>query len=432
MSENAASAPVEVSVPPQQTVTSNHETLTPPNPNGPDSSTRPPASQLSTTTPDEQNDPKDVSRGKSPQSDPDSNVEDVVKQAEDQLEQQAGPNANESNDSAKTDTTKPETTHSTTTTTKPAGPSTSEAADAAVTAVAEALSEADSIPEPKVSQLDSKEIELSSADVAELLGQDSAATFRRAMALTLASGLAEVGGGVAVTSNEDKAGVMLQEATRLFVLLLTSVPDEAQDSAGFAELLTGYGKSLLGFVRKAGQRQGVLGAKAKGDADPAEEDLEDEDDNEELAWTQLEAARVAFERLVKGGADRFNSRLGDVHSCLGDLLLEGDAWEAASREYDNASTLLSGRRKAEVLYKQYLAMRRDAAVKAVEALKESVRAFEDADSDEETIKELREELSGFEEAIMPAVTLLKQGEKRAGEVKEATVVQPRKRAKKDK
>lgn len=424
MSDSVAPALVQVSAPPQQTLANRCDAPPPPETTGPVSSAQPSMSQPLTSTPaiDRPTPAKPNDLSGEPQA---SNANPSPKQAEDLDDQKARLKA--PNDSANLEATP------STTTTKATGPSSSEAAEVTVTAVAEALSEAEAIPEPKISKMDSKEIELSSADVAELLGHESAATFRRAMALTLASGLAEVGGGVAAAATEEKAGAMLQEATRLFVLLLTSVPEDAQESAGFAELLTGYGKSLLGFVRKAGQRQGVLGAKAKSEgAQPEEEDLEEEEDDEELAWTQLEAARVAFERLVKQGDDRFNSRLGDVHSCLGDLLLEGDAWEAAAREYDLASKLLCGRRKAEVLYKQYLAMRRDAAVKAVEALKESVRVFEDVESDEETIKELKEELSGFEEAIRPAVSLLKQDEKRSGDMKEATVVQPRKRAKKDK
>lgn len=295
-----------------------------------------------------------------------------------------------------------------------------------------ASSEGAAIPDPKVSELDAKEIQLSSEAVAELLDDDAAVTFRRAMALTLASGLAEVGGGADdAEATEQKAGVMLEEATRLFVLLLMQVPEDSQTCAGFAELLTGYGKSLLGFVRNSGQKQGVLGGKMEG-GKPAEEDLEDQDDNEELAWTQLEAARVAFDRLVKRGEDKYNGRLGDVYGCLGDLLLEGDAWEAASREYETASQLMKGRRKAEVLYKQYLAMRRDAAAKALDALRESVRVFEEVESEEETIKELKEELSGYEAAVMPAVNNLKRGEKRAEDAIVATIVQPRKRAKKDK
>lgn len=305
-------------------------------------------------------------------------------------------------------------------------PSSSTAANAST------IPEGASLPDPKLSDLDAKEIQLSSEAVAELLGEDAAQTFRRAMALTLASGLAEVGGGADSSATEHKAGVMLEEATRLFVMLLTQVPEDSQSCAGFAELLTGYGKSLLGFVRRAGQKQSVLGGKMEGEHPPPEEDLEDQDDNEELAWTQLEAARVAFDRLVKRGEDKYSGRLGDVHGCLGDLLLEGDAWEAASREYETASELMNGRRKAEVLYKQYLAMRRDAAAKAVEALRKSVQTFEEVESDEETIKELKDELRGYEAAVMPAVNNLKRDEKRAEDAVAATVVQPRKRAKKNK
>lgn len=317
------------------------------------------------------------------------------------------------------------------------GASASASASAAVPAASAPASAVADIPEPKVSPADAAEITISCDAVTSLLGGWAAAVFRRAMALTLSSGLAEVGG--VQGSGELDTGEMLEEATRLFVLLLTKVPEDGQSAAGFAELLTGYGKALLGFVRRAGQRKGVLGAGVKGEegqgGEAGVEDLEEQDDNEELAWTQLEAARVVFDRLVKEGEERYQIRLGDVHGCLGDLLLEGDAWEGAAREYEIAAGLLTRRRKAEVLYKRYLALRRDDAAKAVESLRESVSAFEEVESDEDTVKELREELQGFENAVLPALRKLqatKDKDKDNEEDTMVTVVQPRKRARKHK
>lgn len=279
------------------------------------------------------------------------------------------------------------------------------------------------------------DIEAAVASVAALVGASGTASFRRAIGLTVMSASSPDGGLADVADGE-----RLTEATRLFVELLTSVDGDdsgKQRSAGFGELLLWYGKALVGFVRRNGATGAVVGDMKTEVKEPVkeveDEDIgEDEEDDEELAWTQLETARVVFEGLVAmdGGRERYGCRLGDVHATLGELLLEGDEWEAAGREFGTAAGFLQERLRAEVLYKRYVALRKDKPQDALQSLKESVGAFEKFDdgADGETLAELREELEGFEKAVLPA---LRQFEREEGKAVEVKVVQPRKRARKE-
>lgn len=272
-------------------------------------------------------------------------------------------------------------------------------------------------------------VALALESVVQLLGNVGGAKYRKARTLTISASM-EVGLGRIDKDN----GERLEEATRLFVELLSSVGEEKQGHVGFAELLLGYGKALICFVQRNGATSGVLGdavgkkeEESKQDA-AAEEDVEDEDD-EELAWTQLEAARVIFERHVKKGENaRYRERLGDVHATLGELLLEADAWDGAAREFATAATMVEGRYKAEVLYKRYLALRRDAAQEALVALRDSIKAFEQT-KDESTLSDLRDELRAFEKAVLGAIRKLEK--EKSDDKPKVVVVQPRKRAKKE-
>lgn len=265
--------------------------------------------------------------------------------------------------------------------------------------------------------------------VVQLLGSAVEIKYRRAVSLT-SSAASELASGGYTKENGDK----LEEATRLFVEMLSSVDEDKQAHSGFAELLLGYGKALVCFVERNGATHGVFGdaLQKKGGSDQdeaAEEDVGDEDEDEdELAWTQLEAARVIFERCVKNGqSEKYRSRLGDVHATLGKLLLEADAWEGAAREFADAAKLLEDtpRYKAEVLYKRYLALRRDAAQEAVAALRDCITAFERT-NDDITLRELRKELHNFEDAVGGAIRNL---QKESGDNQKVVVVQPRKRPK---
>eukprot|EP00177_Eucheuma_denticulatum_P000900 GFKZ01001634.1.p1 GENE.GFKZ01001634.1~~GFKZ01001634.1.p1 ORF type:complete len:356 (-),score=112.48 GFKZ01001634.1:342-1409(-) len=289
--------------------------------------------------------------------------------------------------------------------------------------------------------------------VMRLVGKEAAIKFRRAVQMSVLCLAVEAEKGL---SAEDAD--RLEEATGMFVELLSAVPEDKQEGMGFAELLLAYGQALLVYVRKSGASAGVLGdavEKKEGGSegaskeDAGEEDIEEEEeDYEELAWTQLETARVLIEKVVKEhGGDENGQRLGAVHTALGDLLLEGDSWDGAGREFETAARLLKGRLRAEALYKRYLALRREAAREALQSLKESIVVFEGEKQDEHTkrtLQEMKEELKGFEEAVMGAVNRLNaeenqgNGEKKDGQgsgsgggAEKVVVVQPRKRARRE-
>ena len=82
--------------------------------------------------------------------------------------------------------------------------------------------------------------------------------------------------------------------------------------------------------------------------------------------------------------------------------------------------------QGEVMYKQYLVMRRDKPKEALEALRRSVRTFEQVEGMEaDTLKEMQSELNNFAKALEPAIR-----QEREAKV-EVTLVQPRKRVKRE-
>lgn len=252
------------------------------------------------------------------------------------------------------------------------------------------------------------------SSVQELVGEIKVQNFRTALSLILKSSLGDV-----------PDIVPLNEANQILVDLLTEIPEEKQSGPGFAELLLAYGKALLGLVRKAQMEAGLLGDAAKKVAGTDEEEDVMEEDDEELAWTQLETARVMFEKC-----DGMEDRLGEVHATLGNLLLESDSWEGSAREFGRAAELLKGRARAEVLYKKYLALRRDQPAEALETLRVSITQFESAVDGEEgegcTLKDMRQELQAFAKALK-----LPESTGKNKEAEPVTVVQPRKRARKE-
>ncbi len=170
---------------------------------------------------------------------------------------------------------------------------------------------------------------------------------------------------------------------------------------------------------------------------------EEEVDDEVLTWEQLEYARRVFEDL--GPSQR--QRLADVYESLGDLLLETDQMKAAAVDYGKAIGILREAEKPRIRiisllhYQRYLALRRDEPAEAVTALTESVQSFEQyveetkkgqvdgkvepAEKLEEVLKQMREELVSFKEAL-PKEEKAENG-KSGGDDDEISVVQPRKK-----
>lgn len=296
---------------------------------------------------------------------------------------------------------------------------------------------------------------LSVDSVRKELGDEPAAAFEKAVKFSL--------------EHEDDSN-KLSDATEMFVKLLQAAPKEKLQTAAFAELLLGYARTLLFYMRKtasnpllggdveaaalpakarkAAERAGAAkkaekeedegketeaeaGDEEGKDGEKAEEKVQEEDaitkadpapadgaeagedvdvDDEELVWEQLEHARAIFEKI---GADA-RPRLANVLELLGEFQLECDKSKEAAEEYAKAIAVCNEadtpnlRVISHLHYSRYLALRKEAVPEAVAALEEAVGVFAKA----------------IEEAEEKAPEENKDGEKTA-EDERATLVEMR-------
>lgn len=218
----------------------------------------------------------------------------------------------------------------------------------------------------------------------------------------------------------------LTEATALFVKALQQISGEKTVTAGYGELALGYGKALLTFVVKGATSGGVLGGDVEGELtkgravveedvdgtvaekDGAEEDIEQEESDEELTWTQLELARVTFEKVTSHESEhakKYVERLAEAHMTLGEFLLACDQASGAGDEFNKAAGMWTGRQRAESMYKRYLALRQEDRAEAVRSLQESVAVLEKVEQDlgaagkEEEVKDVKEVLQEMREEL---------------------------------
>ncbi|CAN8071555.1 unnamed protein product, partial [Agarophyton chilense] len=194
----------------------------------------------------------------------------------------------------------------------------------------------------------------------------------------------------------------LQIASEHLVKALQSAEDKDQAGEAYAELSLTYGQVMLGFVIRRAMGSGVLGSgvKAEGaeeDIGNEEEDVVDEEEEEQITWTQLEIARVTFEKLIESGNERLKRRLAEAHRTLGELLVALDQASQAGAEFGKGSELCDGRDRAECLHKQYLAMRREDKSVAGNALRKCITELEGLGEAKDTdlVAELKDELRGF-------------------------------------
>jgi hypothetical protein len=148
-------------------------------------------------------------------------------------------------------------------------------------------------------------------------------------------------------------------------------------------------------------------------ADPDEEDEEDIS-TAELAWEQLEHARIIMENLAPG----HQSRVSAVHEVQGDFLSETDGSDIrAADEYRKAAEAaivsegVASRRVADLYHRRYLALRKDEPVESIAAMEQAIKAFKlfvdtgnGDDEDTETLVLMRQDLSVFQESLGAALT----------------------------
>lgn len=163
-----------------------------------------------------------------------------------------------------------------------------------------------------------------------------------------------------------------------------------------------------------------MDAKKKTEADESDPADADGDENEEdistaeLAWEQLETARVIYEDLGAGHDDR----LAAVHEAIGDFIIETDGYEArAAEEYGKAVDAeirahgSASRLVADLQHRRYLSLRRDAPAEAVAAMEAAVGSFrkfiasgEGDEQDNETLEMLQQDLSAYKDSLGSTLT----------------------------
>jgi hypothetical protein len=148
-------------------------------------------------------------------------------------------------------------------------------------------------------------------------------------------------------------------------------------------------------------------------ADPNDEEEEDIS-TAELAWEQLEHARIIMENLAPG----HQSRLSAVHEVQGDFLSETDGCDIrAADEYRKAAEAaiasdgVASRRVADLYHRRYLVLRKDEPVESIAAMERAIKAFKSFvdtgdgdDEDTETLDLMRQDLSVFKESLGSALT----------------------------
>ena len=212
----------------------------------------------------------------------------------------------------------------------------------------------------------------------------------------------------------------LESATERLVAALQKAPEEKSTTRGYGELALLYGRALLGFVIRGATDGDVLGNTGGGGEDGGEEDVKDaeetkEESTEELCWTQLEVARLAFQ---KGG---YESRLCVAIRTIGEFLLACDQASAAGEEFQSAAQLCSGRERAECLYKRYLSLRRVSVEDARKSLEQAITTMEAISGTEAVVAEMKDELRA-----LPGGADVGKGVKRAADVT-VTRVTPKRR-----
>jgi nuclear autoantigenic sperm protein len=113
----------------------------------------------------------------------------------------------------------------------------------------------------------------------------------------------------------------------------------------------------------------------EGEEQQQEEGEEGEEaDDMQLAWENLEVARIIYEK--EGGLDAHASEIAEIHNFTGDIFCEQEKFEEAIQEYRKCAAVLAAtpggedaRRAAEVYFKLSLALQyNDQAAEALEAV----------------------------------------------------------------
>ena len=141
-----------------------------------------------------------------------------------------------------------------------------------------------------------------------------------------------------------------------------------------------------------------------------EDDLEEEENDMELAWRNLETARLIWGK--QGGYER---EISDVYSALADLSLEREDFETSVADYRSALFVLKAaegadRVKAELHYKLCLALqlsakdggKADALKSAAEECKKAIDILGAQEGMEDILEELREKEEELKESASQA------------------------------
>jgi hypothetical protein len=165
---------------------------------------------------------------------------------------------------------------------------------------------------------------------------------------------------------------------------------------------------------EAGLQGGDAQVAGDGAVEPAAADSEDDISTAELAWEQLEHARIIIGNLGPG----HESRMSAVHEVQGDFLSETDGSDVrAADEYRKAAEAaisadgLASRRVADLYHRRYLSLRKEEPVESIAAMQKAINAFKafvdtgkGDREDAETLELMQQDLSVFKESLGSALT----------------------------
>jgi hypothetical protein len=165
---------------------------------------------------------------------------------------------------------------------------------------------------------------------------------------------------------------------------------------------------------EAGLQGGDTQVAGDGAVEPADADSEDDISTAELAWEQLEHARIIIGNLGPG----HESRMSAVHEVQGDFLSETDGSDVrAADEYRKAAEAaisadgVASRRVADLYHRRYLSLRKDEPVESIASMQKAIDAFKafvntgkGDNEDTETLELMQQDLSVFKESLGSALT----------------------------
>jgi len=213
--------------------------------------------------------------------------------------------------------------------------------------------------------------------------------------------------------------------------LLCKAQEDATPLGGPAAPRAGAAGAAAGAPAPAGASAAAAAAAAEEEVDGSDEEGEEGEEQDmsdlQLAYENLDTARLVYSAAVAAGEGGHEEALAQVHLKLGQVLLEEEQWEAGLTEFDAAHLLFNRlippphRRIAGLLYEASVAL--EALQRPAEALARMREAIRSARARADELR-MGDAAAGAQEAAELARTLEELGG-RAEELEESCQEQAR-------